>query len=492
MPKEKRSPVSIAKSLAELDKCLHADRGQLFCDPCGKMLSTDKKCNVESHLVSVLHQKNKEAWDRKYQTHLSGEASINNYWTDLCECFVEANIPLSKLVNKKLSTTLEKWTGKASPNESTLRKNYLPVVYKKTLSLIHEELKKGYLYFVVDESYDAQKRYIANLMVGTIRESGAGVPRLVACAKLDQTNNATVARFRLFPEGGFEDRILLALTDAAAYMILAMKNLKVFYPKQLHVTCLVHKLHNVSEVITGHYPLANTWISTVKQVFLKAPLRIELFHEMCPNIPLPPEPVMTRFGTWLEAAIYHCNNYEDVKKVIQALPVSKTKCVVDAKSMIENDQLELDLINLSSCYGFLVESIRKLETRGLPLEESVTIIEDVRQRLGSVRGERGKQISTYFQNGLAKNPGYNTLKTVVEILHDSVDDAEKPATLKDFTTREILALKYAQITSMDVERSFSIYKNFFTNKRFSFTMDNLEMQLIINCYANVGSEDDDV
>ncbi|KRX29906.1 hypothetical protein T06_13412 [Trichinella sp. T6] len=32
----------------------------------------------------------------------------------------------------------------------------------------------------------------------------------------------------------------------------------------------------------------------MKKVFLKAPSRVQLFKEMAPEIPLPPQPVLTR------------------------------------------------------------------------------------------------------------------------------------------------------------------------------------------------------
>jgi hypothetical protein len=40
--------------------------------------------------------------------------------------------------------------------------------------------------------------------------------------------------------------------------------------------------------------------------------------------------------------------------------------------------------------------------------------------------------------------------------------------------------KYAPITSVDVERSFSVFKNMLTDKRPSFTEDKLEMHIFIH------------
>jgi len=44
-----------------------------------------------------------------------------------------------------------------------------------------------------------------------------------------------------------------------------------------------------------------------------------VYKEILPDIPLPPEPVLTRWGTWLEAAIFNCDNFQGLKKVIEKL-----------------------------------------------------------------------------------------------------------------------------------------------------------------------------
>jgi hypothetical protein len=36
-------------------------------------------------------------------------------------------------------------------------------------------------------------------------------------------------------------------------------------------------------------------------------------------LPLPPEPVFTRWGTWIETVIFFENNYDGIKTVIEKL-----------------------------------------------------------------------------------------------------------------------------------------------------------------------------
>jgi len=106
----------------------------------------------------------------------------------------------------------------------------------------------------------------------------------------------------------------LFVTDAAPYMVKAAKSIQPFYSKMIHVTCLVHGLHRVCEKIRIEFPKVDELISNMKKVFLKAPARIELFRREAADTPLPPSPIITRWGTWLKAAIYYSENFETTKK----------------------------------------------------------------------------------------------------------------------------------------------------------------------------------
>jgi hypothetical protein len=44
---------------------------------------------------------------------------------------------------------------------------------------------------------------------------------------------------------------------------------------------------------------------------------VQVYKEILPDILLPPKPVLTRWGTWLEAAIFNCDNFQDIKKLLK-------------------------------------------------------------------------------------------------------------------------------------------------------------------------------
>lgn len=104
----------------------------------------------------------------------------------------------------------------------------------------------------------------------------------------------------LWPEEVRYDDVLLFLSDAAPYMVKS-ESIQVFYPKVIHVTCIVHGLHLIAEKIRSNYCKFDKIIGNVKKVFLKAPYRVAIFKEKAPNIPLPPAPILTRWRTWIRA-----------------------------------------------------------------------------------------------------------------------------------------------------------------------------------------------
>jgi hypothetical protein len=91
-----------------------------------------------------------------------------------------------------------------------------------------------------------------------------------------------------------------------------------------------------------------------------------------------------------------------------------------------------------------------------------------------------------FNSVLAKNDGFQKLKEISNIL--SLDATDKDN--NDLDPEYISSLKYAPNTSVDVERTFSTYKNILSDRRQKFSVQNLEKHLIINWYINKLSKSD--
>lgn len=57
---------------------------------------------------------------------------------------------------------------------------------------------------------------------------------------------------------------------------------------------------------------------------------------MAPNIPLPPQPVLTRWGTWLKAATYFCEHFEILNTIIMGLNKDDSTSVEKAQDLISD------------------------------------------------------------------------------------------------------------------------------------------------------------
>ena len=95
----------------------------------------------------------------------------------------------------------------------------------------------------------------------------------------------------------------LQCSDGAAYMLKAGGTLKELFPNLLHVTCVVHGINRVAESIRTKNSHADRFIIKTKSLFTQCVRRKRIFRNLT-ALPLPPEPVVARRNTRLEACIF--------------------------------------------------------------------------------------------------------------------------------------------------------------------------------------------
>jgi hypothetical protein len=109
---------------------------------------------------------------------------------------------------------------------------------------------------------------------------------------------------------------VLFVTDTAPYMVKAAKGLQVLYPRMVYLTCLVRALHRVAKEIRENYVDVDKLISNSKKMFVKALQKVQKFKQDALSLSLPPQPVLTRWGMWLEATMYYCENYSIIEDIV--------------------------------------------------------------------------------------------------------------------------------------------------------------------------------
>ncbi len=92
----------------------------------------------------------------------------------------------------------------------------------------------------------------------------------------EKMTKATLSRL-LDPslDGG---RLGILHSDAAPYMIQAGKDLKIVFPRLLHVTCASHGLHFLCQLATEAFGDVNRLISAMKMVSLKVMSCLAAYH----------------------------------------------------------------------------------------------------------------------------------------------------------------------------------------------------------------------
>lgn len=466
----------------------------LFCKVCETKVGVDRRFIVLQHLKTEKHKLAvKRQQDRINSTSQQSQQLVftsmhskkSTFNHDLCKALLSANIPLNKLSNSSFRNFLTKYTGKEVPRESTLRKGYVDEIYKNTINKIRNYVDGKKIWVSIDETTDVTGRYVANVIVGTLEENNYGKQFLLHVEEMEKANHTTI--FKLFdksmnilwPEGVRHDDVLLFLSDAAPYMVKSGDAIKNLYSKIIHVTCLAHAFHRVAETVRINNPKIDKIIANVKKVFRKAPSRIQVFKNMAPTLTLPPEPILTRWGTWIEASLYYCEHFELIQSILNSFDENDAVSIKMAQKYIGQKNIKNQLVFIKSNFAFLPNTITSLEKQGLSLASSISLVEDARLRLTQIHGEHGMSIKTKIENVLNKNKGYQLLIKISNIL--SGDEENFDGLPEDMNINDLIYFKYAPITSVDVERSFSVYKNMMTDNRRAFKFENIRKCLTIQC-----------
>jgi len=493
MPKDKPSISTKLNQYVLQYTDLKTDGKILFCKICNKSVTADKIFTVKQHLQSTKHIQLKANRVTKKQTQqLIGESSAlsidDQFGEDLCSTFIAADIPLYKIRHDKIKSFLEKYTDHRVPSESNLRSIHVTNLYKASIEKVKHCIQNKYLWISIDETTDAVGRYIANVIIGILHsvERISKQKFLLNTASLDAVNHSSIARLfddsiKILGENFDRDLILLFITDAAPYMIKAAHAIQIFYPKVTHLTCLVHGLHRVCEKIRCHYPKVDRLISNIKKVFLKAPSRMHIFKTLQPELKMPPRPIITRWATWINAVNYYANNFENISLVFDTLNSEEAASIQIVKDLLQDNTIKMDIIFISSNYGHLVDSITQLESYGKRLSEQIKIVTNAVNLIEQVHAKEAVAVKEKLVNVIKKNTGFSILQNISSMLTGLpvINEVNEK-----YTIDETLAFKFAPITSVDVERTFSMYKNVLRSNRQSFLFENLKEIFVIYCNNN--------
>ncbi|KAK4879604.1 hypothetical protein RN001_007750 [Aquatica leii] len=134
-------------------------------------------------------------------------------------------------------------------------------------------------------------------------------------------------------------------------MVKAAKTLKILYPNLVHVTCIAHALNKHQDVFRHTKNNAGT--------------------------PLPPEPVVTRCGTWLETAKFYANNFESFKTVSNLLD-DDALSAKHLKTLLVKPTVLSQLAFVDAHFDFLKPTITNSKCNGRLFSDSVELVNKVK------------------------------------------------------------------------------------------------------------------
>jgi hypothetical protein len=196
-------------------------------------------------------------------------------------------------------------------------------------------------------------------------------------------------------------------------------------------------------------------------------------------VPLPLEPVLTRWGTWLNAAFYYNKHLEGFKKVVEMLgkdAVSITK----VKSILQEPALGSQFFFLASHFTKIPETIETLQRSDFAVSTSVHEFKTVLHEAEKWPEKHGKKIKGKLYAVLERNCGWQSLLKLSAALEGEVTEFPN-----GWSREDALAAKYATATSVEVERTFSKLKYLLSDRRLTMTVKTLSSYLIVyNNYKN--------
>jgi hypothetical protein len=458
---------SALKKFLKDNKCYEIINNELFCNVCNEKKTYNPNEGVvplKKHMNTASHIKLSK--NNGFQSRLPLESYVNSSNSDfdneLLIAFAKANIPIQKLQNVDLKAFLEKYTSRRIKSESFYRKFILEPIYENSKMKLKSKYLNKEIYFIFDETTDSLGRYILSIMVGECSEIRRTNPDLIKLCELERSNSEIVllnvleVLNYLFDSDVKKYKFLrLLVTDGASYCKKTANMLKKLIPSMKHIICVCHGLHNLCETIRNQSDNLNFVISFLKRYLVKNREFQRVFNDVV-NVPLPKFPVITRWGTWLEFAIFLYRNLDGCLKFLEALP--KELFGVDKIISAIKSKLFEKEIRVVYEHSFLVEAIKSLESSHLSTEQQISIMLEVRNKVYELSLFK-KRIDQIF----AKNPDFNYFENFNEL--------KCPKSDKIFS--------YVPLNTVFVESSFSSYRYLLSDRRYNLTVENLERLLFL-------------
>jgi hypothetical protein len=129
---------------------------------------------------------------------------------------------------------------------------------------------------------------------------------------------------------------------------------------------------------------------------------VQQFKEEAPILPLPPQPSLTRWGTWLDAANDYCTNYSQIEKIFKKFDTKDSSSIKSVQELF-SATMSRNLAYIKSNFCGISKSITRLETVAIQLCCAINIVKQTESELSRAQGEVANKVSAKLQSVLEPN-----------------------------------------------------------------------------------------
>ena len=138
------------------------------------------------------------------------------------------------------------------------------------------------------------------------------------------------------------------------------------------------------------------------------------------------------------------------------------------KALLQDDSVKADLVFIKTHLSIIPETIKKLESRNTQLINSLKLFDTTINSILTIEGSIGDVIWQKCEKVVKANVDLPDLRKIASLLGG---DPEEHSI--NMSPQQICSFKFAPITSTEVERTFSSYKNILSDRRHNLTQENL-------------------
>ena len=143
-----------------------------------------------------------------------------------------------------------------------------------------------------------------------------------------------------------------------------------------------------------------------------------LYREKLPSLSLPPAPVITRWGTWLEATSFYAEDFDSLQNFVTGLN-DDARSISECKELTQIPNLKNQLLFLQEHFGNLPKLFTYFENRNLKLKDGLTTLDAAINNFKSIPSDFGCGLRQKLDAVFNRNP--NLINNIAAIVYGDND-----------------------------------------------------------------------